>query len=84
MHYIDKLEQGILWEATNPVGQGLFLEDIKIRLGWIGVRLRKKLSPIRMETVWEILPFAEHQALFFSERYGCAYPSLCLSGGKYG
>ena len=35
-----------------------------------------------METVWEILPFAEHQALFFSERYGCAYPSLCLSGEK--
>lgn len=26
-------------------------KDIKIRLVWIGVRLRKKLSPIRMETV---------------------------------
>ena len=38
----------------------------------IEVSLRKKLSPSRMEAVREIQSFAEHQALFFSERYGCA------------
>ena len=37
--------------CTLKVMNRTIFEDVKIRLGWIDVRLRKKLSPIRMETV---------------------------------
>ena len=37
-----------------------------------------------METVWEILPFVEHQALFFSERYGCAIHRFAFLVQNYG
>ena len=57
-------------------------EDIKIRLGWIGVSLRKKLSPSRMEAVREIQSFAEHQALVLLGTIWMRHPSLCLSGAK--
>ena len=57
-------------------------EDIKIRLGWIGVSLGKKPSPSRMEAVREIQSFAEHQALVLLGTIWMRHPSLCLSGAK--
>ncbi|WP_228113589.1 hypothetical protein, partial [Segatella copri] len=59
-------------------------EDIKIRLGWIEVSLRKKLSLSRMEAVREIQSFAEYQALFLSERYGCAIHCFAFRVQNYG
>ena len=37
-----------------------------------------------MEAVREILSFAEHQALFLSERYGCAIHRFAFRVQKYG
>ena len=43
-----------------------------------------KLSLSRMEAVREIQSFAEHQALFLSERYGCAIHRFAFRVQNYG